>query len=288
MHSLSFQAKEKAVALVTRFPKQVPIHLIGDARRIRQVLLNLLSNAIKFTEQGSVQVSVTCLKDMGEQALICITVKDSGLGISEDKLDFIFEKFSQIDSAYNRKNQGIGLGLAITKELVEKMGGLITVKSTLGKGSEFGFTLPLQLDNEEKLECKSQDKMKKRRVQSEQLKILVVEDNPINQKVARILLEEQGCRVSLANDGAEALTQLFNDPGFSLIFMDIGLPDSNGFDIVKTIRERESLKDIPIIAMTAHILERDRERCFAVGMNDIIAKPILQEHLIEVLYRFAV
>ncbi len=288
MQSLSFQAKEKGVALETRVPKETPVQLVGDARRIRQVLLNLLSNAIKFTEQGSVKVKVACLKIMGEQALICITVKDTGMGISEDKLDFIFEKFSQIDSDYNRKNQGIGLGLAITKELVEKMGGLITVKSAVGKGSEFGFTLPLQLDTEERVPRKKQDKMKKRKVKSINLKILVVEDNPINQKVAKILLEDQGCQVSLASNGAEALNYLYNDPSFALIFMDIGLPDCNGFDIVKTIREQESLKTIPIIAMTAHILERDKDRCLAVGMSDIIAKPILHEHLIEVLYRFAV
>lgn len=286
--SLSFQAKEKGITLDTRFPKNLPVHLIGDPRRIRQVLLNLLSNAIKFTDQGGVKLKVSCLKILGDQALIFVTVKDTGLGISEDKLDFIFEKFSQIDSAYNRKNQGIGLGLAITKELVEKMGGLLTVKSSLGKGSEFGFTLPLQLNLAEQSENLTSEKKKKQKVLAQRLRILVVEDNLINQKVAKILLEEQGCQVKLASDGAEALSILFADSSYSLVFMDIGLPDSNGFDIVKTIREREELKSIPIIAMTAHILERDRDRCFAVGMNGLIAKPILQEQLVDVLYRFAI
>jgi len=286
--SLSYQAKEKNIKLDVRFPKVIPVQLQGDPRRIRQVILNLLSNAIKFTEHGGVKVTVACLKILGEQALINITVKDSGLGISEDKLDFIFEKFSQIESAYNRKSQGIGLGLAITKELVEKMGGLITVKSALGKGSEFGFTLPLQLDKFCSLPEVNQEKHKRLKVQAQGMHILVVEDNLINQKVARILLEESGCRVSLAESGAEALRLLFSNPGFSLVFMDISLPDSNGFEIAQTIREHAPLKNLPIVAMTAHILERDRDRCFAVGMNDVIAKPILQEQLIEVLYRFGV
>lgn len=293
IQSVTYQAKEKDVLLKTRFSKEVPLHLLGDARRIRQILLNLLSNAIKFTEKGSVTVRISCFKKMHDEVLICIAVKDTGMGISEDKLDFIFEKFSQIDSTYNRKHQGIGLGLAITKELVEKMGGLITVKSAVGKGSEFGFTLPLQIDVEKKLPLKKQaalkeNKKKKLKSLAAQLKILIVEDNPVNQKIAKILLEEQGYQVSIASDGAEALAILFADSSFSLIFMDIGLPDSNGFDIVKKIREHESLRETPIIAMTAHILERDKDRCFAVGMNDIIAKPILQEHLVEILHRFVV
>jgi PAS domain S-box-containing protein len=289
IQSVSYQAKEKEVLLQTHFARGLPTQVLGDARRIRQVLLNLLSNAIKFTEKGSVKVQVSCFKKTKTEVLICIAVKDTGMGISEDKLDFIFEKFSQIDSAYNRKHQGIGLGLAITKELVEKMDGLITVKSKVGKGSEFGFTLPLQIDQQKKLPLKQkslkQDKKKKIKALVSALKILVVEDNPVNQRIAKILLEEQGCEVSIAGDGAAALKLLFSDKAFSLIFMDIGLPDSNGFDIVKKIREYEPLKQIPIIAMTAHILERDKDRCFAVGMNDIIAKPILQEQLIDILHR---
>lgn len=286
IQSLSYQAKEKEVVIKTRFEKQVPLYLLGDARRIRQILLNLLSNAIKFTEKGSVKVRVSYLRKLDDQVLLCITVKDTGVGISEDKLDFIFEKFSQIDSAYNRKQQGIGLGLAITKELVEKMGGLITVKSALNKGSEFGLTLALKVDSREKVQNRKREKMKLPKCLAKPFDILVVEDNPVNQKIAKILLEEQGCTVTLASSGAEALAILFKGKLFSLIFMDIGLPDSNGFDIVKKIRESERLKDLPIIAMTAHILERDRDRCFAVGMNDVIAKPILQEQLVDVLCRF--
>ncbi len=286
IQSFSYQAKEKQVALKAEFERQVPIHLLGDARRIRQILLNLLSNAIKFTEKGSVKVRISNLKKIDDRVLICITVKDTGVGISDDKLDFIFEKFSQMDSTYNRKHQGIGLGLAITRELVEKMGGRIMVKSVEGKGSEFGFTLALKVDNQQKALKKRSEKKKKYKPLTKAVKVLVVEDNVINQKIARILLEEQGCQVYLANNGAEALALLKAQSDFSLIFMDIGLPDSDGFDIVKKIRECEDLKNLPIVAMTAHILERDRERCFAVGMNDVVAKPILQEHLAEVLNRF--
>jgi len=282
MQSVSYQAKEKGLNFTSDFSENLPTYVLGDPKRIRQVLLNLLSNAIKFTEKGSVKVHISCLKKVEKEVMIQIIVEDTGLGIEQDKLQFIFEKFSQIDSAYNRKYQGIGLGLAITKELVEKMGGEIAVKSRQGKGSEFSFTLSLELS-----EAIVTQKNKTQPTRSfEKLNILLIEDNIINQKVAKILLESQGCLVTIAKSGEEALAILENNH-FALIFIDIGLPDCNGFDVTQKIREKKSLKNIPILAMTAHILERDKENCFAVGMNDIITKPILQEQLAEILEQYA-
>jgi len=287
--TFSYEAKEKGIAFNVHIPEDLPSHLIGDAKRIRQVLLNLLSNAIKFTEQGSVQLKVSCLKNLDEEISLCISVIDTGMGIEKDKLDFIFEKFSQIDSVYNRKQKGIGLGLAITKELIEKMGGSISVTSTISQGSEFNFTLPLKIAAQPSLKPKKlrvRDAAVKPPVLAKDTRVLIVEDNLVNQKVAKILLEDQGCQVSIAKDGAQALHILTTENPFSLIFMDIGLPDISGFDIVEKIREYDFLKTVPIIAMTAHILDRDRERCFSVGMNDVIAKPLVQEQLVEILCRY--
>lgn len=285
VQSISYQVKEKKLTLETSVAKNIAPAVLGDAKRIRQILLNLLSNAIKFTKQGCIKVKIACFKKTKTNIFLYITVKDSGVGISDDKIDFIFEKFSRIDSIYNRKQQGIGLGLAIAKELVEKMGGLITVKSTVGEGAEFGFTLPLQLPVTEE-ESLVSVKDYKDKAKFKGLKILVVEDNLVNQKIAKILLEEQGCQVTIASDGAEVFRLLGEDCPFSLVFMDIGLPDSDGFDVVTKMRQQNHLKQVPVVAMTAHILERDRERCFAVGMNDVITKPIFQEQLVEVLHRF--
>ena len=293
--SMSYQAKEKGIELSVEYQDDAPHLVFGDAKRIRQILVNLLGNAIKFTEKGFVRAKVSSVIKGARDATFNISVTDTGIGVSQDKLEFIFEKFSQIDSSYHRRHKGTGLGLSITKELVEKMGGRIEVKSELGKGSEFSFTLtlPLQYSSLEK-PISSQDFAKWLGNQSAQterqnfdLDILLVEDNSINQRIAKIMLEEVGCRVDIIDNGRDVLERLQDGCNYDLIFMDIGLPDISGFDVVALLRKQEWLCEVPIIAMTAHILERDKQQCFAVGMNGIIVKPISHDEIVGTLQYWA-
>jgi PAS domain S-box-containing protein len=289
IYSLKYQAQQKGLDLSIDYPAELPTAVMGDAKRFRQVLINLVGNAIKFTERGQIAMCVKCVKQLAHEAVFCITVSDTGIGISSDKLDFVFEKFSQVDSSYHRRHQGTGLGLAITKELVEKMGGTITVKSELGKGSVFTvmITLPLQNPSLEKpLDSKIFAKWTHHNsadAPNFNLKILLVEDNSINQRIARIMLEEVGCQVDIIDNGKSVLEIFPTLNQYDVIFMDIGLPDMSGFEVVAAIRKQHDLKNIPIIAMTAHILERDKEHCYAVGMNGVIVKPISHDELVGTL-----
>jgi PAS domain S-box-containing protein len=279
---LVHQAKLKNITLDFNYPEHFPTQVMGDAKRIKQILINLLGNAIKFTEQGKVELNFSCVKKTTRNVTFCISVSDSGIGIDKNKLDFIFEKFSQIDSSYQRRHQGTGLGLAITKELVEKMGGNIEVQSELGKGSNFSVTLTFPLHNHivhlpdfTKRYEKQEDKI--------QLRTLLVEDNSINQRIAKIMLEDVGCEVHVMDCGKQVLDKINELHEYDVIFIDIGLPDLTGFEVTSVIRKEKKLKNIPIIAMTAHILERDRQYCYEVGMNRILMKPISHEELIGVL-----
>lgn len=292
--SLSHQAKEKGIELSAVYQAHAPNLVFGDAKRIRQILINLLGNAIKFTNRGFVKLEISCIKQQKYEANFCFKVSDTGIGINEDKLDFIFEKFSQVDSIYHRRHNGTGLGLAITKELVEKMGGHVHVKSEVGKGSEFSIELklPLQRSSLEK-PLNSNDiarwsgKVNAKENPQLGLNILLVEDNSINQRIAKIMLEDVGCQVDILDNGQSVINQAGELDRYDVIFMDIGLPDVSGFDVVSALRQKAELKKIPIIAMTAHILERDKQQCFAVGMNGVIVKPIAHEELVSTLQYWA-
>lgn len=285
--SLQYHADEKKLQLIFRvnLPKKM---MVGDPNRIRQVLVNLISNAIKFTEQGSVTLRVTCLQQDHDRYLIRFRVTDTGIGMTPEQMQIIFEKFSQVDSIYHRKQGGIGLGLAIAKELVTAMGGDIQVSSEYQKGSIFSFDLWLKTQHESDEVPQNQlldfDMTKRTHFA---FRILLVEDNIINQKIAKIMLEDFGCSVTIMGNGKDVLTKINQLACYDIIFMDIGLPDVSGFDIVKRIRKEEDLKETPIIAMTAHILEPDRKRAIESGMNKIIAKPISYEILAETLSTYA-
>ncbi|EKD70833.1 MAG: hypothetical protein ACD_46C00377G0003 [uncultured bacterium] len=288
VQSLQYQAREKNITMTYEPEINTPSLVMGDSDRVRQVLVNLLGNALKFTEKGFIKVTVCCEKSLSSQVVFKVTVTDTGIGIREDKLNSVFEKFNQIDSIYHRKHRGIGLGLAITKQLIEAMGGNIHVKSEYGKGSEFSFTLSLELQKTIAIKNKTtyqvQSPLAKKNFN---LTILLVEDNLINQKIATKFLEDFGCRVTIANNGHEVLSQQETLNHFDLIFMDVGLPDMNGFEIVQRLRAMPFLQEMPIIAMTAHILDRDRQQAFSVGMNKIIAKPISYDELGAVLNEVA-
>lgn len=287
VQGMQFSAAEKKLSLLLK--NELPsVRMIGDPNRIKQVLVNLVSNAIKFTEQGSVVVHACCVQKEHDRYLVRFTVTDTGIGLTDEQMHIIFEKFSQVDSIYNRKQGGIGLGLAIAKELVTAMGGDIQVQSEYRKGSRFHFNLWLkrhvELDDGEPVNALSVFDVTNR--PHYDLNILLVEDNVINQKIAKIMLEDFGCRVTIMENGAQVLLQLNELKQYDVIFMDIGLPDMSGFDIVQRIRMHPGLQDVLVIAMTAHILDYDRKRAYDVGMNKIVPKPISYELLAETFNQY--
>ncbi|OGT61847.1 MAG: hypothetical protein A3F14_03170 [Gammaproteobacteria bacterium RIFCSPHIGHO2_12_FULL_43_28] len=286
MHSFKFQAKEANIALNLNYADNVARFVIGDAKRIRQILTNLISNSLKFTSQGSIEVLVDCHKQLSNQTEFVIAVQDTGIGIPEKDFGYIFEKFGQLESMHHRKHQGSGLGLSIVKQLVEKLGGTITVKSKVGDGSEFIVTLPLQLQESsaEKTTIAMNDYTNKAIEQKKlNLNLLLVEDNPVNQVVITKMLQEMGCQVDIAGDGKQTIALLAKGRQYDAIMMDIGLPDIDGFEMAALIRQKVHLNKIPIIAMTAHVMESDQKKCFTVGMNDVITKPIPYEQLHQTL-----
>ncbi len=258
----------------------------GDPTRLRQIILNLCSNAIKFTEFGNVHVSIST--DPGKTPgteMVCIGVKDTGIGIAADKLESIFQKFMQADTSINRKYGGTGLGLAITKTLCEAMGGSITVESSPGKGSLFQACIPLRVLQESalKLHEPHPDLHEHHGIFAENNRptLLLVEDYEPNVLVARILLEGFGYTVDHASNGIEAVEKA-RTTNYAALLMDVQMHGMNGLEATRLIRAYEKTNDlpaVPIIGMTAHALAGDRERCLGVGMNDYISKPFNPDEL---------
>jgi PAS domain S-box-containing protein len=277
-------ARQKGLDLLVRRAPGSPSWVVGDAERIRQILNNLVANSIKFTSRGYVLINVEGIKE-GDAARLKISVEDSGIGIPEDKLEHVFEEFVQADSYTTRQYGGTGLGLAICKRLVELMGGKIGVESRVGEGSKFWFELRLPLSANQIEGQQERQKTIPRRFENR--RILVVEDNAVNQKIAVKLLEKMGCRVDVAGNGREAVEMVRSFP-YDLVFMDCQMPEMDGFEATRLIRnwEANNGKRIRIVAMTAHAMNGDRERCMAAGMDGYIAKPIRAEDLIEVLEEF--
>ncbi|HTM62976.1 MAG TPA: ATP-binding protein [Gammaproteobacteria bacterium] len=286
MKSFEYQADAAKIKLTLDYPANIAKQVIGDAKRVRQILTNLVNNAMKFTDEGEVKVGVSCQKNNDNKGVFSVQVIDTGIGISENNHKFIFEKFGQIPSAHQRKHQGTGLGLSIVKELVERIGGNITVESKLGKGSTFTFSLPLQLQDsplENFIDTKKKASHPINVDGKLGLNLLLVEDNITNQKIAKIMLEGIGCEVDIVNNGEEALSKLNASQSYDTILMDIGLPDMDGYEVASRIRKRDHLKNIPIIAMTAHAIESDKQKCLVSGMTDVIIKPIPYQTLYETL-----
>ncbi|MCA9654947.1 MAG: response regulator [Myxococcales bacterium] len=284
----AIEAQGKGLSLAAEIGSEVPSHLMGDAARIRQILLNLVGNAIKFTESGAVQVRAGC-RGGEEGPRVRFEVEDSGIGIAEVDQGRVFEQFQQVDPSPSRDHQGTGLGLAIVRELVSLMGGVIGLDSEPGRGSTFWFELPLRAaevpsevasvaDSVADPESPDAGPIAGRRV-------LVVEDNAVNQKVARRLVERLGAHVEVAGDGAEALAMLEALP-FDLVLMDVQMPGMDGMTATAALRRREAGgRRLPVVAMTAHALSEDRERCLAAGMDEYLTKPILRAQLRGVLER---
>ncbi len=272
---LQYKAEGKHIELRTHVDPQLPPVLIGDSVRLNQVLLNLAGNAIKFTQKGSVTISAVLLNSFNDQVNVQFCVEDTGLGIPEDKLDYIFETFAQAEVHTTRKYGGTGLGLSISKFLVEKQGGTITVTSEVNKGSTFCFELPFEKGDVEQAGDELQQMSKvPQGVNLNGIHVLLVEDNVINQRVALFELNKWKANTDVAENALVAIEKL-KIKKYNIILMDISMPGMDGIEATRYIRTelQEPARSTPIIAMTASALAGEKEKCFTAGMNDYISKP---------------
>ncbi len=293
------KAKEKNLDITREIIKDSLLLLKGDNKRIRQIFTNLLGNAVKFTEKGGVKICVKSEMINNEECIIQASVEDSGIGIPESKVKILFKPFSQVDSSNINKYGGTGLGLVICKEFVNMMGGEIWIESDYGSGTKIFFTMKLKVQNQNQLQGKADqlkkyelqfDNNKKSILKTENIKtqrsknkILLAEDNLINQKVAIRMVNDAGYNCEAVNDGRKAF-EAVKSGDYSLILMDVQMPEMDGFAATSAIRKLQSdKKNIPIIAITAHALMGDKERCLNAGMNDYVSKPIIAENLIRTI-----
>jgi signal transduction histidine kinase/ActR/RegA family two-component response regulator len=279
----------KGLALVCKISEGVPDALLADSLRIRQILTNLLGNAVKFTENGRVELGIDCRPISPEAVEIQVAVADTGVGIPPEKQATIFEAFRQADSSTTRQHGGTGLGLTISARLAALMGGSIAVTSTPGDGSTFRLTVPCRLPAPENIlppaPCVSTASAQPCR----RLRILLAEDNAVNQRLAQRLLQKHGHEVSIAADGRQAVEAATQEALFDLILMDVQMPGMDGLEAARAIRglENPGRRSIPIIAVTAFAMKGDRERCLAAGMNGYVTKPIEPAELCATIERFA-
>jgi len=272
----------RALELTVDLDPHLPRKLLGDPGRIRQVLSNLVSNAVKFTPSGRIRIGLKALDPVADRTTLVLRVEDTGIGIPLAAQAHLFQPFTQADASTSRKYGGSGLGLVLCRRIVEGMKGTVVMESREGTGSTFTVRLPLSLSRE--AEPKASPTQPLQRFNA---RVLLVEDNRVNQKVAQVMLQSMGISMALANNGREALLWL-EEESFALVFMDCQMPDMDGFTATARIREQErSLGTrLPIIAMTAHALEGDRERCLSAGMDDYLSKPLTRQSLHSMLCRW--
>lgn len=263
---------DKDIELRIAIEDKVPNKLIGDPSKLSQVLLNLLGNAIKFVESGEIKLSVGLESISKNDAWLCFSVQDTGIGISEIEQEKIFETYHQVPQ-HSSKYGGTGLGLSIVKQIIEYMGGTISVKSVLGSGTTFEFKVPFsyQVDEEVGIESHSTSH---RNINITDRKILVFEDNTLNQRLFQNQLDKWGCQASVVDNGIDGL-KLLEKNQFDLLIMDLRMPVLNGFEISKKIREHHNsaINSIPILAISADFTATDKEKCAEVGINDFLLKP---------------
>lgn len=289
---LSAKANEAGLKMVYEIKPEVPLLLIADSLRLKQVMINLMGNAIKFTSRGEVYLGVSVVqKNEDGTMILSFEVRDSGIGIPADRLTRLFRAFSQIDSSTTRKYGGTGLGLAISERLVQLMEGSISVKSEVNKGTSFYFTMKAGLNSSnEEIPIKIHEKVTTGILSADfavdhPLAILVAEDNMINQKLITKILTKLGYRPMLAINGLEVLS-LLERHHFDLILMDIQMPEMNGLEATIAIRKNNNQQPV-IIAMTANAMQEDKDECLRIGMNDYLSKPIHLESLLQSLAKTA-
>ena len=283
---LSYHAEKKGIQLLFKFPSDGPLFYKGDSGRIRQILINLIGNAIKFTNTGHVSLNVSVLKENSKKVQLRFEIIDTGIGIPKAALSRMFQAFSQVEAATARRFGGTGLGLSISKRLVELMEGQIGVTSEDGKGSIFYFTLDLARGTQQgHQELADQHLKKVQRLRP--IRILLAEDNPVNQLIAVRYLEKRGYRIHTVANGNEVLDALRELP-FDLILMDCQMPEMDGHETTKIIRKSQTLAyhSIPIIALTANALKGDLEKCLESGMNDYVSKPFEINELVRKIEKY--
>lgn len=295
---LKFRVQEKKIEMNYEIASDVPDILTGDAGRLRQIILNITGNAVKFTESGSVSIFVDKKelsqtlpeeKELTPYVILEFTITDTGIGIPQEKLKSIFDSFTQVQGSLNRSYEGVGLGLTISKRLIEMMGGTIHVESEYGSGSKFTFVIGFSLASETREKELESEKLLGIKRESatgsvKPLTILVAEDDLTIQKAVVMILEKIGHRVTAVKNGEEAVEKAAG-ASFDIILMDLQMPVMDGFSATKKIRETN--EDIPIIALTAHATKTYEEKCRKANMNDYITKPINWDDLLAVIEKFA-
>jgi CheY-like chemotaxis protein len=287
LEMVATQASKRGLNLSHTINYGTPDTIIGDHGRLRQILVNLLSNSVKFTDKGDVSLSVSSKVIKGNEYQISFLVKDTGIGISQDKMNQLFQPFTQLERTLSRKRDGVGLGLAITKNLVELMGGKIWADSIPGQGTTFHVMIPAETIHGKQLDFGRMDSG----IASESfpglkpMRILVAEDNPSNQRVLVEMLKRLGYRADAVADGREVI-QALERQDYDLVLMDIKMPEMDGITATQVIRKLQPENGPKIIAITAFTLEGDREKCLEAGMDDYIAKPVQIGELVEALKKF--
>ncbi|MCB9300301.1 MAG: response regulator [Lewinellaceae bacterium] len=288
LHSIDnmfrYRAEETRLKFEVRADDTLPEAVLGDPTRLTQILVNLLGNAFKFTSVGGVKLEVGQVSREDKNVLIRFSVQDTGIGIPSDKLEAIFDRFGQATSDTTRRFGGAGLGLTISKQLVELQGGRITVESEEGKGANFIFEIPYSIA-EATVGNGNGGQQQAGSFKNQKVNILIVEDNPMNRRIAELMLESWGFRYDYAENGRAAL-DLLRRKAYDLVLMDIQMPEMDGYTAARTIRQKLRL-DVPIIATTAHAFAGEREKCISYGMNDYISKPIKEAELYALIVRYA-
>jgi signal transduction histidine kinase/CheY-like chemotaxis protein len=294
VRTLQLRADEKGLRLVYELAEDLPGLLVGDPLRLRQVLLNLVGNAIKFTPEGQIVVRTNVQERTATSVSLKFSVADTGIGIAPEQQDRIFAPFAQADASTTRRYGGSGLGLAIAKRFVERMGGSIWLESQPGEGSTFHFTVTLPVaqpslsKRQDRPASEEETPAEPALAPKRALRVLLAEDTPANQKLVRYVLDKRGHTVVVSQNGQEALERLAAED-FDLVLMDIQMPEMDGFQATAAIRALSDLRKarLPIIAMTAHAIKGDAERCLAAGMDAYLSKPVNGHELIALVERLA-
>jgi PAS domain S-box-containing protein len=286
--TFAVQAREKGIGLRLNVDEEANTILVGDPVRLNQILINLIANALKFTHQGHIQIDCLIEKKHRRKFDMLFRVSDTGIGIRKDKLETIFESFSQADESVTRKYGGTGLGLTIVRQLADLQHGKIDVKSTEDQGSVFSVHIPYSIGSSEDIAGSSKSSMISSHRQSlRNMNVLLVEDNDINRLYASSILKSWDCTLDMAENGYVALEKIKNN-SFDVVLMDIQMPVMDGFEATKAIRMGDGSKSkVPIIALTANATRKDIEKCLDAGMNDCIPKPFAPEDLFRVLFKYS-